>query len=227
MTAKPHRNNSDFQLRHFMAGGCHTPDGAWALMYCQKIDIENKIKHTHAQKLRRDARIMAAKEFLAKNSDAPLCHRMEREAVIMESEADAPLAELNLRAAENELATIKQIMAELEPLRKYKHLPLLEANEAAQREEWLGELKTRCENFLISQGSIPHDHLATMRSHPDFESEIVPHIRGLIERLKVTSDSLGLLSRNLTTSLLEQADGTGTEGKPIQMDGDRPVLRHA
>jgi hypothetical protein len=33
MNAKPHRTNSDFQLRYFLARSCHTPDGARALMY--------------------------------------------------------------------------------------------------------------------------------------------------------------------------------------------------
>ena len=68
-------------------------------------------------------------------------------------------------------------MAELEPQRKFKHLPMLEANEAAQREEWLGELKERAENFLLTTGTIPHDHFHHMRCHPDFEKEIAPHIR--------------------------------------------------
>jgi hypothetical protein len=196
MNAKPHRTNSDFQLRYFLAGSCHTPDGAWALMYGQKIDIEGKIKHTHAQKLRRDAKIMAAKDFLANNLDAPLHERMEKEAEIIECEAAAPIAELNLRAAEDELATIERIMAELEPLRKYSHLSLLAANEAAQREEWLGELKTRAENFLLSQGSIPHDQLNTMRNHPDFATELVPHIRQIVVKMKGSPDGLELLARN-------------------------------
>lgn len=195
MTAKPHRNNSDFQLRHFLAGGCHTPDGAWAMMYGQKIDIEGKIKHTHAQKLRRDAAIMAARDFLEKHPDAPAWERMEKEAEIIECEAAAPIAALNLKAAEDELETIQSIMAELEPLRKFKHLPLLEANEASQREEWLGELKMRAENFIASQGTIPADHLETMRCHPDFEAEIVPHIRNIVAKMKVSVDGLELFAK--------------------------------
>lgn len=195
MNSTSHRNNSDFQLRYFLAGSCHTPDGAWALMYGQKIDVEGKIKHTQAQKLRRGAAIMKAKNFLANNPNAPAWERTEKEAEIIECESAAPVAELNLKAAEEELATINQIMAELEPLRKYKHLPILEANEAAQREEWLGELKARAKNFLVSQGAIPADHLETMRCHPDFVAELVPYIRQIVTRMKASGDGLEPLTQ--------------------------------
>lgn len=185
---KPHRNNSDFQLRYFLAGGCHTPDGAWMLMYDHKIDIETKIQHTIAQKIRRDALIAERKDFIAQNSNMPgsaiAFAVADAQATIIEASSVIKAADLNLQAAQNELDTINQIMAELEPLRKYKDLPLLDANEAAQRDEWLGELKCRAENFLLSQGTIPFDHLATMRQHPDFETEIAPHINAIVVEIK-------------------------------------------
>lgn len=37
-----------------------------------------------------------------------------------------------------------------------------------QREEWRKELEFRAENFLLTSGTIPSDHFATMRLHPDF-----------------------------------------------------------
>ena len=175
MISKPHRNNSDFQLRYFLAGSCHTPDGAWMLMFQHKTDIENKIKHTEAQAIRRNAARAKAVAALADLFLSPYDRAMN-EADIIETDAGAPIAELNLQAARAELLTIEAIMAEIEPSRKYGHLSPLEANEAAQREEWLGELKRRAENFIITQGTIPHDHFETMRQHPDFETKIVPHI---------------------------------------------------
>jgi hypothetical protein len=68
---------------------------------------------------------------------------------------------------------------------------LLEANEATQRGEWLGELKERAENFLLTMGTIPHDHFHTMRCHPDFEQEIVPHIQAITTKVKSGVDVLG------------------------------------
>jgi hypothetical protein len=75
-------------------------------------------------------------------------------------------------------------MAELEPFRKYAHLSILEATEASQRDEWLEELKTRAENFLVTQGTIPHDHLNTMRCHPDFKTHLVPHVSNLMVEMQ-------------------------------------------
>jgi hypothetical protein len=196
MVAKPHRTNSDFQLRYFLAGACHTPDGAWALLYGQKIDIEGKLKHAEAHRWERYAKIAAANECLA-NIGVPLSARMQARAEIIKAEADIPVWELNLKAAKQELATIVGLMAELEPQRKYAHLPLLEATEAAQREEWLGEFKERAENFLVTQGTIPHDHLAHMRYHPDWTSDIVPHIQDLMVKvtaLRAPSDAISLLA---------------------------------
>lgn len=195
MNSKPHRNNCDFQLKHFMAGSCHTPDGAWALLYDQKIDIAVKIEHTKAQGLRRKAKMMAAEAVLADPTSTEV-QRLNAEADLLECNSVIEGWSKNLEAAEHEYAYICKLMDELEPLRKYKHLPLLEANEAMQREEWLGELKTRAENFLLTAGTIPHDHLNTMRCHPDFESKIVPHIQELTDRvIHHKGDRIGMLTR--------------------------------
>lgn len=182
MNSKPHRNNCDFQLKHFMAGSCHTPDGAWALLYDQKIDIAVKIEHSKSQDLKRRAKIMKAQAVLDDpNASEP--DKMIAEGDILECNSVIESAYNNLKAAEHEYDYICKLMDELEPQRKYRHLPLLEANEAMQRDEWLGELKTRAENFLLTSGTIPHDHLNTMRCHPDFEAQIVPHIEMITTRV--------------------------------------------
>ena len=45
----PHRLNSDFQLRHFIAGAKHTPDAAWCALYNQLVDIDEKVGCIAAQ----------------------------------------------------------------------------------------------------------------------------------------------------------------------------------
>jgi len=189
MVSKPHRQNSDFQLRYFIAGDCKTPDGAWSILYNQKIDLENKIKHCEVQKLRRDIRILEIELVL----NDKLCNKIDKlksEADMMELNASIHLWELNYEAAKQELNTVNQIMDELEPMRKYSHLPLLEATEACQQEEWKLELMTRAENFLLSQGSIPADELRFMRNHPDFIKEIAPYIELLNNHISNQSLSL-------------------------------------
>ena len=157
------------------------------------IDIESKIRNSESQRWRRDAKIAAAEEIIA-DSSSKRSECLNAQADILEANADITTWELNLQAAKNELVTIKQLMDELEPLRKYSNLPTLEANEACQREEWLLELLGRAEVFLVTQGTIPWDHLNTMVCHPDFKSHIVPHINKLTASIQqLTSSGEGLL----------------------------------
>lgn len=198
MNSKPHRQNSTFQLRHFLAGSCHTADAAWALMYSQRIDIEGKLRHAESQKLRRESKIQAAEENLAWYKFwVSKSKKLEALADKVEALADVPVWDMNVKGAQEELDAICQIMHELEPLRKYKDLDVLEASEACQREEWCLELMNRAETFMVSQGSIPADQLSTMRTHPDFEAKLIPHIAVVhekMQRLGTMSDGLRLLA---------------------------------
>lgn len=205
MNSNPHRNNSDFQLRHFLAGSCFTPDGAWMLMYGQMIDREAVVKSCEAQRLRRDAKILEAQAVIddPRSSQAD---KMRAQADIIEADAHYYTWSTNLEAAKMELATIKKLMEELEPHRKYAHLPLLEANEAAQRDEWLGEFKNRVENFLFSTGTIPEDHLRAMRNHPDFQNELLPHIVSVARQLEGAKNSIELLTNHSEAFLEPPSD---------------------
>jgi hypothetical protein len=195
MNSKPHRTNSDFQLKYFLVGSCHTADAAWTLLYGQKIDMEGKIRFAKVAELRRDAKRLAALEILSSKSTTDSA-RMNAEADIHEVESEKIVSDLNLKAAIDELNCINTLMAELEPHRKYAHLSLFEANEACQREEWLEELKTRAENFLVSQGAIPCDQLSTMRTHPDFETMLVPFIQETVLKIQTNEKGIGLLKQN-------------------------------
>lgn len=170
-------------------------------MYGQKIDREAVVKSCEAQKLRREAKIMEAQEVID-NPSASKSDKLKAQADIIEADAHYYTWATNLEAAKMELATINSLMEELEPHRKYKHLPLLEANEAAQRDEWLGEFKNRVENFLFSTGTIPEDHLRAMRNHPDFQTELLPHIQGVMTKLAGAKNAIECLE-NHTEYFLE------------------------
>lgn len=193
MHSSPHRNNSDFQLRYFMANNCHTADVAWCLMYEQKLDIQIKLESTKAKQLRRKAKGIEIEEDL--KSQDPV-KQLNAQADLIEWKSGEGMLEMAVLGAEQEIATITSIMAELEPQRKYAHLPLLEASQAAQREEWLLEFKHRTENYLLSRGTIPEDQLQAMRSHPDFESNIVPFISNIVEKIATNKDKMNLLTNN-------------------------------
>lgn len=193
MHSSPHRNNSDFQLRYFIANNCHTADVAWCLMYEQKLDIQIKLESTKAKMLRRKAKRIEIEQGLA--STDPI-KQLNAQADLIEWQSGDGLLEMALLGAEQEIATITSIMDELEPQRKYAHLPLLEASQAAQREEWLLDFQRRTENFLLSKGTIPEDHLNAMRNHPDFETNIVPFITDVLQKISMDKGTMGLLTNN-------------------------------
>jgi hypothetical protein len=193
MHSAPHRTNSDFQLRYFIANNCHTADIAWCLMYEQRLDIFTKLEATKARLVRRKAKKLQIDEKLNSSSEID---RLMAEADLIEWQSGEGLLEMAIMGAEQELATIETIMKELEPQRKYGHLPVLEASQAAQREEWLLEMKRRTENYLLSIGTIPEDQLNAMRNHPDFESEIVPHVEQISHRMIENKNRMLLLTNN-------------------------------
>jgi len=193
MHSSPHRNNSDFQLRYFIANDCHTADIAWCLMYEQKLDIQLKLESTKARTLRRKAKRIEIDEAI-KSTDP--VKQLNAQADLIEWESGEGLLEIAILGAEQEIATIESIMLELEPQRKYAHLPILEAAQAAQREEWLLEFQRRTENFLLSKGTIPEDQLNAMRNHPDFEVKLVPFITQVAEKISTSKDKMTLLTNN-------------------------------
>lgn len=157
------------------------------------MDIQLKLESTKAKLLRRKARLMEIEQGL--ESTDPV-KQLNAQADLIEWQSGEGMLEMAILGAEQELATITSIMAELEPQRKYGHLPILEASQAAQREEWLLEFQRRTENFLLSKGTIPEDHLNAMRNHPDFEANIVPFITNVLQKISMDKDKMGLLTNN-------------------------------
>lgn len=168
---KTNRLNHDFQIAYFLAGSCHTPDAAYALLCDLHEERDNAIKGFLASQKRTQAKIIRAQRGLQSTDEAD---RLEAESDLEEIEAMRETTERNLAAAIAERATIEKCIARLQPLRKYAHLPDPEAHQAAQKEEWKLELITRAENFILTTGSIPPDHFNAMRMHPEFKETIAP-----------------------------------------------------
>ena len=209
--SKVHRTNSDFQIKHFLAGNRKTPDGAYVLLYSLKIQIEHNLAVAEAQRLEREANI-EEQEYILRTAEHPW-EKRKAQAEIIKLKAAIPIWEANLQGAKNELATLQALMGELEPKRKYAHLSILEANEACQAEEWRLELQERAQNQMLSQAlGIQWDDIETLRSHPDFQTKMLPDLlqfRATLDRVNAArlqrSDSLN----QLVTQLLEHtADAT-------------------
>lgn len=194
MQYKTNRQNHDFQIAYFLAGSCHTPDAAYALLSDLHEDRDNAIKSYEASKMREQAKVIRA-ERLMNSEDA--ADQLDGQADIVEIEAMRITVEKNLAAAVAERTTIEKCMAKLEPLRKYAHLSLPEANQAAQAEEWKFELIRRAEDFMITTGSIPTDHFATMRMHPEFKTAIMPAMKAIRSNM-ASGDMEAVLNNTLT-----------------------------
>ncbi len=177
MHYKTNRQNHDFQILHFIVGSCHTPDGAYGILCDLEEDRSNAIKMHRSSMLREKAKRLAAQRKIDSKDEI---EQLEGEADLAEIEAMAETTQRCYDAAQDELAFIQKLKDRLEPHRQFAHLPIREAHQAAQPEEWKFELMKRAENYLLSGSGIPADHFGTMRMHPAWESTIQPHVKNII-----------------------------------------------
>jgi hypothetical protein len=123
---------------------------------------------------------MAAKIRAKKLSESDdIADRLDGQAELLEIEHSEQLTERLTKAANEEIEFIDYCLQQVQPLRKYSDLDDHAAAEACQREEWLAELMSRAENYMMTQGTIPHDQFSTMRQHPDFAQAILPRLEKL------------------------------------------------
>jgi len=191
---KIHRQNHNFQIAYFLAGACHTADGAYALLQGLKEERLVAIKNYSVQELKDKAKIIRANKLLDGTED----EKLDGEAELLEIENNKESGKVLYNAALDEMAFIEKCIAVVQPLRQYKDLPDSEAYEEAQREEWKLELIKRAENSILTTGTIPTDHYDTMRMHPDFITEILPSISNTLEltKTKTPTEMAKLLTPN-------------------------------
>lgn len=196
MPYKTNRKNHDFQIAYFLAGSCHTPDGAYGLLCDLKDDRENVLKFLDANKKKHQAIIFKANQVLD-NPQSDGYARLMAEYDMEEVKALQDTETKDYEAAKKELAFINHCITKLQPLRKYAHMADAEAHQAAQHEEWKLRLVHEAENHLLTSGVIPADHFAIMRMHPEFASYIMPrigHTQELLHTAQQTGDHTSLFS---------------------------------
>lgn len=195
MNYKAGRQNHDFQIAFFLVGSCHTADAAYALLKDQWEDRNNALNLFKGSKLREEAKALKARAVLDQFKDylqgeavaldlGQQCALLEAQADLADIEALAATTKRNLEAAEQERDFLQMCIDRLQPHRKFAHLTDAQAAQATQRDEWCLELMHRAENYLITAGTIPHDHYATMRMHPDFKTVIHPYTQNVQTLLK-------------------------------------------
>lgn len=182
MHSSPYRTNSDFQLRYFIAGYCYTADGAFGVLHSlhlaqrQKVAMQEvnawtdeiiQLESEEALRLTAD-RLEAAKQGDDKEEQRQA--RVAHLRVLAETRTHEILGEgrdIQAQGQRAELAAIEELLAEIEPHRRFSHLPPLQAIEASQYGEWLGELVGRGINYALGGIlGVPSDHVQAMRAHP-------------------------------------------------------------
>lgn len=202
-----HWRNSHFQITNFIAGSCHTPDEAYRKLMELREERDVAIKNVKASLLREQAKIKKAEHIIA--SDAPEWDKLEAQADLEEINAFKEQSQACYEEAVRERDFIDSLIEQIKPHRKFAHLPDHEAHQAAQLEEWKDELKFRAENFLASQGTIPHDHLATMRMHPAWQTELLPHVRQISEMIsKGNNTALPTKYAPVLVDMTDKQEGT-------------------
>jgi hypothetical protein len=192
--AKNHRQNSNFQIAYFLAGACHTADGAYALLLDLKEDRELALKNYEVQQIKTRAKELRANKKMTSNDES---ERLDGESELLEIKNEREHGKVLYENGLAEVEFIDKCIAEIQPQRKYKDYPDAEANELAQQEEWKLELIHRAENYLLTMGTIPADHFVTMRMHPEFKNAIMPKINEIkmIISSGIEDDVLKLLEK--------------------------------
>jgi hypothetical protein len=185
MTVKNYKQNTNFQIAYFLAGSCHTPDGAYAMLCNLRDERTAAIQNYDVAMLRNKAKKLKAEE---QPND------FECQADILEINNSEISGKVLLEAALDELSFIQKCIDAVNPHRKYKDLPDIKAHEAAQQEEWKLELINRAENYLLTVGNIPADQFTTMRMHPEFITEILPAINNVVALLNSPEKNHALLA---------------------------------
>lgn len=183
---KTHRQNHNFQIAYFIAGSCHTPDGAYAILQDLRDDRVAALANYEVSVLRQEAKKISLREIIS-GSRTTVVQKTNAQADLQEIENNETTGEVLHDAAVDELKFIDKCIAAIQPLRKYAHLPDPESHEAAQKEEWKLELIHRAENSMITTGTVSPADFATMRMHPEFTTEIFPRIKEIQASLKEDS----------------------------------------
>jgi len=192
MISKFHKQNTNFQIAYFLAGACHTPDGAYILLRELREERQAAVDNYKVQELKDKAKEIRANKLLQGDE----AEKLEGQAELLELENNKKTGEVLYQAALDEITFIDKCLVAIEPLRVYKNLSDGEANEAAQWNEWKFELMRRAENLMLTTGGISPDQFATMRMHPDFQTEILPRINE-IKKLMLTEEGSEELQKQI------------------------------
>lgn len=192
-----HWNNTAFSTVAFQVGACNTPDGAFRKLY---VELESRVrawdeatvglKRNQATRLRLEAKQGISRLWRIKAAT------LELEADLEELTNREAITTAAMEGCAAEMNFLKELMAFLEPQCRFVgHMPLDQAFQLCESDEWRLEFLKRTENFLLTTNTIPTDHFEAMRGHPAFATEILPAIEEM--RMAMIDNRKGLHNLDL------------------------------
>jgi hypothetical protein len=174
-----HWQNSQTQIRAWIVNKAHTPWEKYRLLCNQLENRKQALSQVEASEKRRQARLA---EFKYLQEHGTEWEKLEAEAEILEAEAGRELSNSCIEAARQEVEFIELLIQELEPDLEATRISGYDDQQMfqfIQEEEWARELIHRAENHYISRifGGFPAEQIDAMRSHPQFESHILPALK--------------------------------------------------
>jgi hypothetical protein len=162
-----HWRNSNAQILYFIVGKAHTTDEAYRLLMELREERVISLALARANGLKNDAARLRAGAVVQRSKQTlgaaistdeqrylVQADLLDARATVAELDAYADQTKPCIDAAEQELLFIDQLVAKVQPHRKYAHLPDAEAHQACQVEEWKHELLFRAENYISAQGFV-------------------------------------------------------------------------
>ena len=176
-----HFQNSNFQIEAWIAGKAHTAWEKYRLLCNQLENRQMALAQVEAAAIRQKAQVAKLNHLKTIGIEWEV---LEVEANLLEAASNREVGDRCIESARQEVEFIKSLIAQLEPqleatrVNGYTDQQMFQHN---QSDEWAAELLHRAENHYISRifGGFPPDQIDAMRSHPQFETKILPTLRAM------------------------------------------------
>lgn len=204
-----HFQNSNFQIEAWVAGKAHTPWEKYRLLCNQLENRQLALSQTEAAAKHMEAKIAKFNHLKTLGIEWEV---LEVEAELIEARSNREVGDRCIESARQEVKFIESMIAQLEPqleatrLQGYTDQQMFQHNQST---EWMAELLHRAENHYISRifGGFPPDQIDAMRSHPHFESQILPALKQMHQNYLPAIAAANTIPRPPTTLELMKNGG--------------------
>jgi hypothetical protein len=204
---KQHFTNTPYDIDRVIVAQRTTTDGKWACLYSLWTTADEKLGIIRAQDVLRKKNKNFYESIVNNDTFPDNPEKNGCAYTLAEMEASQHNFDLNLQAAEIELAHIEKRMDEINPHCQYKDFPVLERILAVQEVEWEHEFRNRITHYTLSAlcAAIPHDQIAAMLTHEKIAPAMNMVVQSIAEDIKAVWDSKPQTQLSLNFAELQKA----------------------